>query len=147
VYDENVDGVLPFAAATCDLCERLRGRTDGSSDPVDATRTEDDAPNDPPRRKEREDKDSPKGDSTLEKRDRTLRRDRVPAGESSARCASSVVRWNLAVRFQDKSTDKWRRIFLWVVLLILSSVPDLAAAQHFNSAAAIGPPPKKDGGE
>jgi hypothetical protein len=144
---ENVDGVS--SAATCDLCERLRGRTDGRSDPVDATWTED-GPDHPPRRRERDENGSPKGDSsttssTLEKRDRTLRRDRVPAGESSARCASSVVRWNLAVRFQDKSTDKWRRIFLWVVLLTLASLPDLAATQHLNSAA-IGPP-KKDGGE
>lgn len=149
---ENVDGVpSAWTPASCDLCERLRGRTGREcSDLVDAIRTEDVfvADDRPPRRRKRDGNEisSKSSDSrtTVELYDRTLRCDRVPACESTARCASSVVRWNLAVRFRNKSTE-WRRILLWIVLLILTSVPDLAVAQQFRSAA-IGPP-RKDGGE
>lgn len=75
------------------------------------------------------------------KRDRTLRCERTSLRESSARCASSVVRWIFAVRFHGdfKSTD-WRSL-LWIVLLILA-VPDLAAAHD----TAIGPS-NRDGGK
>lgn len=125
----------------CDLCERLRGRTDGRSDMVDATRTEEHFGQ---RDWRKRDESANSRAKILEKRDRTLRCDRLPLCESSARCASSVVRWNhLAAKFHGKSTD-WRRLLRVVFLLFLALSPDLAAAQRRDAAVA---PHNRDGGE
>ncbi|KYN41516.1 hypothetical protein ALC56_04069 [Trachymyrmex septentrionalis] len=124
------DGVSfpPSSASTtaCDLCERLRGQT--GYEPVNATRTGDSHVADRSRRK-REKNDLLTNDSktTVGKRERTLRCDRTPPRESSAKCASSVVRWIFSIRFyRDFKSTEWRRL-LWIVLLILT-IPDLAAA-------------------
>lgn len=133
---EDVDGAstLPTPTLTmCDLCERLRGRTDGHFDLVDAIRTEDSRMADRPSRRRCDENSSLTSDSKAsgEKRDRTSKCDRIPLDESSARCASNVVRWKLASRLQAKSTE-WRRL-VWIAFLlsIVSMVihPDLAAAE------------------
>ena len=127
---EKDDGIsfLPSPASTtaCDLCERLRGQTGYES--VNAIWTGDNHVADRSRRK-RDKNDLLTNDSktTVGKRDRTLRCDRTPLHESSAKCASSVVRWIFSIRFyRDFKSTEWRRL-LWIVLLILT-VPDLAAA-------------------
>ncbi|XP_012056411.1 PREDICTED: insulin-like receptor [Atta cephalotes] len=127
---EKDDGIsfLPSPASTtaCDLCERLRGQTGYES--VNAVWTGDNHVADRSRRK-RDKNDLLTNDSktTVGKRDRTLRCDRTPLHESSAKCASSVVRWIFSIRFyRDFKSTEWRRL-LWIVLLILT-VPDLAAA-------------------
>ncbi|EGI67493.1 hypothetical protein G5I_03886 [Acromyrmex echinatior] len=127
---EKDDGVsfLPSSASTtaCDLCERLRGQTGYES--VNAIWTGDSHAADRSRRK-RDKNDLLTNDSktTVGKRDRTLRCDRTPLHESSAKCASSVVRWIFSIRFyRDFKSTEWRRL-LWIVLLILT-IPDLAAA-------------------
>ncbi|XP_011864735.1 PREDICTED: insulin-like receptor isoform X2 [Vollenhovia emeryi] len=134
---EKDDGVSslpsPAPATACDLCERLRGCYDS----VDATWTGDSHVAHRSSRRKRDKNDSLANDSgaIVGKRDRTLRRDRTPLRESSARCASSVVRWIFAVRFhRDFKLTEWRKL-LWIVLLILA-VPDLAAA---HDAANSGP--------
>ncbi|XP_067209270.1 insulin-like receptor isoform X2 [Linepithema humile] len=134
---EDADGAshlpTPTSTMACDLCERLRGRTDGHFDLVDAIRTEDSRMADWPSRRRRDENNSLTSDSKAsgEKRDRTSRCDRIPLDESSARCASNVVRWKLASRLQAKSTE-WRRL-MWIVFLLamVSMVihPGLAAAQ------------------
>lgn len=124
------------STTACDLCERLRGRTDGCSDKVDAIRTEQhfgQRDRRPMRRKCDESANSRA--KIVEKRDRTLKCDRLPLCESSAKCASSVVRWNhLAVRFHGKSTE-WRRLLWTVFLVLLALSPDLAAAQKRDNAS------------
>ncbi|XP_011648405.1 insulin-like peptide receptor isoform X2 [Pogonomyrmex barbatus] len=127
------------ASTTCDLCERLRGRTGGSNASSDVsaiwTRDSHAADHQSPRRK-RDENDLSACDSAepiVGRRDRTLRCDRTPIRESSARCASSVVRWIFAVRFySDLKSAEWRRLF-WIVLLMLA-VPDLAAAKENKTA-------------
>lgn len=138
------------STTTCDLCERLHGRIDGCSDTVNAMRTEEHFGQRDRRRKC--DESANLRAKITEKRDRTLRCDRLPLYESSsARCASSVVRWNyLAARFYDKST-KWRRL-LWIIFLVLLALsPDLAAAQKHNTIAPHNKnttiAPDNDGGE
>lgn len=121
----------PAPTAACDLCERLRGQTGGCYDPVDAIWTGDGHHHvaDRSSRQKRDKNDPLANDSeaVVGKRDRTLRCDRTSLRESSARCASSVVRWISAVRFHgDFKSTEWRSL-LWIVLLILA-VPDLAAA-------------------
>lgn len=136
-------GSTSMSTTTCDLCERLRGQTDGCSDTMDAIRTEDFGQlNRPPMRRKR-DESANSRTNIVEKRDRTLRCDRLSLYESSsARCASSVVRWNhLAAKF-PKSTE-WRRL-LWIIFLVLLALsPDLAAAKKSNTTIAS----NKDGGE
>ncbi|XP_071643096.1 insulin-like receptor-like [Temnothorax longispinosus] len=129
---ERDDGVSflpsPVSTTACDLCERLRGQTGGYNS-VDAIWTRDSHVADRSSRRKREKNDLLMNDSeaTVGKRDRTLRCDRTPLRESTARCASSVVRWIFAVKFHgDVKSTEWRRL-LWIVLLILA-VPDLAAA-------------------
>lgn len=135
------DGTLTTPTAACDLCERLRGKTGGCYDPAEAIWTGDSHHvADRPSRQKRDKNDPLANDSepVVEKRDRTLRCDRTSLRESSARCASSVVRWIFAVRFHgDFKSTEWRSL-LWIVLLILA-MPDLAAARST--------PTPKDGGE
>lgn len=118
----------PAPTAACDLCERLRGQTGGCYDSADAIWTGDGHVAD--RSRQKRDKNDPlanDAEAAVGKRDRTLRCDRTSLRESSARCASSVVRWIFAVRFHgDFKFTEWRSL-LWIVLLILA-VPDLAAA-------------------
>lgn len=131
-----------MSTTTCDLCERLRGQTDGCSDTMDAIRTEEHFGQ---RDRRKRDESANSRAKIVEKRDRTLRCDRLSRYESSsARCASSVVRWNhLAARFHDKSTE-WRRL-LWIIFLVLlASSPDLAAAQKRNTTIGSN---NRDGGE
>lgn len=143
---EKDDGVPSLSSPTpttaCDLCERLRGQT--GYDSVGATWTEDSHAVDRSSRRKRDKNDLVANDSeaTVGERDRTSRCDRTPLRESSARCASSVVRWIFAVRFYSgfKSIE-WRRL-LWIVLLILA-VPGLAAAQEYTDDVG----PNKDGGK
>ncbi|KYN02365.1 hypothetical protein ALC62_06745 [Cyphomyrmex costatus] len=127
---EKDDGIsfLPSPAPTtaCDLCERLRGQTGYKS--VNAVWTGDGYVADRSRRKrDKNDLLANDSETTVGKRDRTLRCDRTPLRESSAKCASNVVRWIFSVKFYSnfKSTE-WRRL-LWIILLILT-VPDLATA-------------------
>ncbi|XP_011696536.1 PREDICTED: insulin-like receptor [Wasmannia auropunctata] len=132
---EKDDGVSflpsPVTTTACDLCVRLRGQT--SYDSVDAIWTPGDGSHvaDRSSRRKRDKNDSPANDSseaTVGKRgNRTLRCDRTLLRESSARCASSVVRWIFAGRlYGDFKLTEWRRL-LWIVFLILA-VPDFAAA-------------------
>jgi hypothetical protein len=144
---EDVDGASSplLTPMACDLCERLRGQTDGHFDLVDAIRTEDSRVADRPSRRRRDENSSLTSDSKAsgEKRDRTSRCDRVPLDESSARCASSVVRWKLASRLQAKSTE-WRRLVWIVFLLSIASIVHLAAAEtRKNTVESV----SKDGGK
>lgn len=140
--DDSAPSAAP-AATVCDLCERLRGQTGGRRyDSADATWTGDSRAADRTSWRKRDKNDSLASAARANggKRERTSRCDRTPLRESSARCASSVVRWILAVRHHgDFKSTVWRRL-LWIVLLVLA-VPDLAAAHD----TAIGP--NKDGGE
>lgn len=136
---ERDDGASSLSTA-CDLCERLRGQTGrcyDSVDRVDATEwTGDSHAADRSSRRKSDENDLSVNDSrvTVEKRDRTLKCDRTPLRESSARCASSVVRWIFAARFYaDFKSIEWRR-FLWIVLFIFA-ICNLAAANNI----AIGP--------
>lgn len=148
------DGVLssPLSSTApttaCDLCERLRGQTirGGRYDSADAIWTGDNSHvADRPSRRKCDENDLLANDSetTVGKRDRTLRCDRTSLRESSARCASSVVRWLFAVRFHgDSKSIEWRRL-LWIVLLILA-VSNLAAAHRSDTTID---PSSRDGGE
>ncbi|NP_001291521.1 insulin-like peptide receptor [Solenopsis invicta] len=139
---ERDDGASSLSTA-CDLCERLRGQTGRCYDSVDrvdrvdATEwTGDSHAADRSSRRKSDENDLSVNDSrvTVEKRDRTLKCDRTPLRESSARCASSVVRWIFAARFYaDFKSIEWRR-FLWIVLFIFA-ICNLAAANNI----AIGP--------
>lgn len=145
------DVVAAPSTTACDLCERLRGRTGRGRDPlVDAKRTENGlvvGGRYERLRRKREgdysDSSSSASDSNAidRKHDRTSRCDRVPLSGSSARCASNVVRWNLAGRCENKRSITWRGFFS-IIFLILS-VPGLAAAQRTTT---IGPS-NKDGGK
>jgi len=143
---EKDDAVSSLPSSTpsiaCDLCERLRGQTGYDSVDMDAIWIRDSYVADRSSRRKRDKNDLLTNDSEtiIGKRDRTLRCDRTPLRESSARCASSVVRWIFAIRFcNDFKLTEWRRL-LWIVLLILA-VPDLTAA-HDTAIAS-----NRDGGE
>lgn len=141
---EKDDGVLSLpspAPTACDLCERLRGQTGGCFESVNAIWTGDSHVVDRSSRRKCDTNDlrANNSEATVEKRDRTLRCDRTPLRESSAKCASNVVRWIFTVRFYgDFKSTEWRRL-LWIVLLILA-IPNLAAAHD-----TIGPS-NRDGG-
>lgn len=127
---EKDDGVSFLPSTTCDLCERLRGQTGECYDSVDAIWTGNSHAADRSSRRKRDENNLTANDSKaiVGKRDRTLRCDRTPLRESSARCASSVVRWTFAARFHgDFKSTEWR--LLWIVLLILA-VRNLAAADN-----------------
>ncbi|XP_020294237.1 uncharacterized protein LOC109859920, partial [Pseudomyrmex gracilis] len=141
--DEHGVFSLPTSRSTtapCDLCERLRGRTGGRFDLVNSTRTEDGLTTNGFRSLRRKHENfMSASDAIVEKRDRTSRCERVPLYESSARCASSVVRWNFAIRFWDRWTiTELERKFLWIVFLILVISSDLASAQDRRSYNTIG---------
>lgn len=145
--DDGILSSLPSSALTtaCDLCERLRGQPGGCYDSGDVIWTGDSHVADRPSRRKRDENDLQANDSEaiVGKRDRTLRCDRTPFRESSARCASSVVRWIFAIRFHgDSKSIEWQRL-LWIVLLILA-VPDLAAGHRSNTNISRS---NKDGGK
>ncbi|XP_036146603.1 insulin-like receptor [Monomorium pharaonis] len=135
---EKDDGVssLPSTSVSlttvCDLCERLRGQTSRRYDAVNATWTRDSHAADRSGSRRILDKDDLPNNlkAIVRKRDRTLRCEpnrRTPLRESSARSASSVVRWSFAARFHGgfKSTE-WRWL-LWIFFLILAVCNHVAA--------------------